>query len=29
MSVVDEFLQANEQYAAKFEKGDLPLPAEL
>jgi len=26
MSVVDEFLQANEQYAAKFEKGDLPLP---
>jgi carbonic anhydrase len=26
MSVVDEFLQANEQYAANFKKGDLPLP---
>jgi carbonic anhydrase len=26
MSVVDEFLQANEQYAANFSKGDLPLP---
>ncbi len=26
MSVVDEFLQANEQYAANFKKGALPLP---
>lgn len=26
MPVVDEFLQANEQYAANFKKGDLPLP---
>ena len=26
MSVVNEFLQANEQYAANFKKGDLPLP---
>jgi carbonic anhydrase len=26
MSVVDEFLQANEQYAENFKKGDLPLP---
>jgi carbonic anhydrase len=26
MSVVDEFLHANEQYAANFKKGDLPLP---
>jgi carbonic anhydrase len=26
MSVVDEFVQANEKYAAEFEKGDLPLP---
>ncbi|SRR6266498_5920174 len=26
MSVVDEFLQANEKYAAHFQKGDLPLP---
>jgi carbonic anhydrase len=26
MSVVDEFLHANEQYAANFKKGDLSLP---
>lgn len=26
MTVVDEFLQANERYAANFTKGDLPLP---
>ncbi len=26
MSVTDEFLQANEAYAAQFAKGDLPLP---
>ena len=26
MSVVDEFLTANGAYAAKFSKGDLPLP---
>src|SRR5947209_11867033 len=26
MSVVDEFLQANERYAANFTKGDLALP---
>ena len=26
MTVVDEFLQANEQYATNFKKGDLPLP---
>ncbi len=26
MSVVSEFLQANQEYAAKFDKGDLPLP---
>ncbi len=26
MAVIDEFLQANEQYAAHFTKGDLPLP---
>ncbi len=26
MTVVDEFLQANEKYAAQFKKGDLPLP---
>ncbi len=26
MSVADEFLQANEQYAAQFTKGDLPMP---
>ncbi len=26
MAVIDEFLQANEQYATHFTKGDLPLP---
>ena len=26
MTVTDEFLQANEAYAAQFAKGDLPLP---
>jgi carbonic anhydrase len=26
MSVTDELLAANEQYAANFDKGDLPLP---
>ena len=26
MSVRDEILAANEQYAASFEKGDLPMP---
>ena len=26
MSVTDELLRANEQYAASFDKGDLPLP---
>src|SRR6266700_1509437 len=26
MSVVDEYLQANEEYASHFQKGDLPLP---
>src|SRR5579875_1822767 len=26
MSVADEFLQANERYAASFTKGDLPVP---
>ncbi|MBE3558487.1 MAG: carbonic anhydrase [Ktedonobacteraceae bacterium] len=26
MSVIQEFLQANEQYAAHFQKGELPLP---
>src|SRR5579859_1574288 len=26
MSVVDEFLHANQAYAANFKKGDLPLP---
>ena len=26
MTVVDEFLQANAEYAAHFQKGDLPLP---
>lgn len=26
MTVVDEFLRANEDYAARFQKGDLPLP---
>jgi carbonic anhydrase len=26
MSVADEFLQANTQYAAHFTKGDLPMP---
>lgn len=26
MSVVDEFLHANDQYASSFKKGDLPLP---
>jgi carbonic anhydrase len=26
MSVTDELLAANEQYAASFDKGDLPLP---
>jgi carbonic anhydrase len=26
MSVTDEFLEANEAYAARFAKGDLPLP---
>lgn len=26
MSVVDEFLQANNEYAAHFQKGDLLLP---
>jgi carbonic anhydrase len=26
MSVVDEFLHANELYASNFKKGDLPLP---
>src|SRR5258708_2535832 len=26
MTVIDEFLQANEQYASHFKKGDLPLP---
>ena len=26
MSVVDEFLRANEAYASSFTKGDLPLP---
>lgn len=26
MSTLDEFLRANEQYAATFDKGDLPAP---
>jgi carbonic anhydrase len=26
MSVTDELLSANEQYAANFDKGDLPMP---
>lgn len=26
MSVTDEFLQANARYAARFTKGDLPMP---
>ena len=26
MSVADEFLQANQQYAAAFDKGSLPMP---
>src|SRR5437763_12111717 len=26
MPVVDEFLKANEAYAANFQKGDLPMP---
>lgn len=26
MSVIQEFLQANEEYASHFHKGDLPLP---
>jgi carbonic anhydrase len=26
MSVVEEFIQANETYASTFQKGDLPLP---
>ncbi len=26
MAVIDEFLVANERYAAGFDKGDLPLP---
>jgi carbonic anhydrase len=26
MSATDQFLQANEQYAAAFDKGDLPMP---
>ena len=26
MTVVQEFLQANEAYAAKFQKGNLPMP---
>jgi carbonic anhydrase len=26
MSVIDELLRANESYAARFTKGDLPLP---
>jgi carbonic anhydrase len=26
MTVTDELIQSNEQYAASFEKGDLPLP---
>jgi carbonic anhydrase len=26
MTVVDEFLQANEKYTTQFKKGDLPLP---
>src|ERR1700681_3680352 len=26
MSVVQEFLEANEKYAANFQKGDLPMP---
>lgn len=26
MTVIQEFLQANEAYAAQFQKGDLPLP---
>jgi len=26
MSVANEFLQANERYAAQFTKGDLPMP---
>jgi carbonic anhydrase len=26
MSIVDEFLKANEAYAATFQKGDLPMP---
>src|SRR3954469_4340269 len=26
MSVTDELIQANESYAASFDKGDLPLP---
>ncbi len=26
MSVADEFLQADERYAATFDKGDLPMP---
>jgi carbonic anhydrase len=26
MSVVEEFLKANETYAANFQKGGLPMP---
>jgi len=26
MSVIDEFIQANNQYASSFQKGDLPMP---
>ncbi len=26
MSVADEFLRADEQYAATFDKSDLPMP---
>ena len=26
MTVIDEFVKANEEYAANFKKGDLPLP---
>lgn len=26
MTVIDEFLQANEAYASTFQKGDLPMP---
>ncbi|HWE61783.1 MAG TPA: carbonic anhydrase, partial [Chloroflexota bacterium] len=29
MSVADRYLQANEEYAASFNKGDLPMPPEL